>query len=316
MGVSRVPREARRELRARGIRIASRTVFKYSSAFARHGASTSVIAESEKAGTPESIVLFVVDDAEQRQSLGRSFCEAGYTARTVENGLDAIRSFCRQEPSLVYLDLRSGVLGGPDTTRILRTLEKDGRRVPILASTPADDGRRDIYFAAGIDRLLTLPLSRDTIRRALVDVAMDAARRSGAGTRSSEHSVATRRAASIDLEGALGRLGGDKSLLADLIQFFFEDAYGLLVAMHKAIDEQKWEDSRRAAHSLKGLASNFGAAKAVAALQAIESCDRTGESAETAETMKRLATVADEEALWLAAALGEYCALHGEQASR
>lgn len=275
-----------------------------------------MIAESEGAGTPESTVLFVVDDAEQGPSLARSLGDAGFTVRTVTNCLDAIRSFCCQRPSLVFLHLRTDVLGCQDTTRILRSLEKGGSRVPIFASTPAADSERDAYLAAGVDRLLGLPITRDTIRRALVDVAMDAARRSGSGKSWSASSAVPRRAASIDLEGALARLGGDKSLLGDLIQFFFEDAYGLLVAIHQAMAEQRWDDARRAAHSLKGLASNFGGAPAVAALQAMEVCDRSGESPETDATMRRLASVADEETLWLAAALGEYCGMHVQETSR
>ena len=34
----------------------------------------------------------------------------------------------------------------------------------------------------------------------------------------------------VQLDAALARLGGDETLLADLIQFFFEDAFGILAA--------------------------------------------------------------------------------------
>ncbi len=113
----------------------------------------------------------------------------------------------------------------------------------------------------------------------------------------------------------MGRLGGDESLLADLIQFFFEDAFGLLATMRQGIVDRRWDEARRAAHSLKGLSSNFGATPAVNALQAIETCDRGGETPTTESSMNEFAAEAEEEVLWLTAALAEYCARECEGAS-
>ena len=267
------------------------------------------------ARSPEPTVLVVADDVEHGEPLANSFGQAGYSAQLVLNRLEAIRAFPPSSRALFIWICARRVLGGPETVCILRSLEKNGRRVPILATTLAVDSERDSYLAAGVDRLLTPPLTRDDLRRALVDAAMDATRHPAIGKPPSEQSAARGGLRRSTWRAGAGAAGGDKSLLADLIQFFFEDAYGLIVAMHQAIAGQKWEEARRAAHSLKGLASNFGAAPAVAALQAIESCDRTGETGETGATMNRLAPVADEEALWLAAALGEYWAVHGQEAS-
>lgn len=250
-------------------------------------------------------VLVVADDAVRRQSIASGFSGAGFVAREAGNCLEAIRAVSRHRPDLVALDLHASVLAGAQTARILRSLEKHGRRVPILAAPPAAEREREGCLAAGVDRFLPLPSDRESLRKTMVELAMEATRRPGS-TSVTEDAAAGRRAAAIDLTGTLSRLGGDESLLADLTQFFFEDAFGLLVEMHQSIARESWDEARRAAHSLKGLASNFGAGPAVAALQAVEMCDRSAATAETAATMNQLASQADEEILWLAAALAEH----------
>ncbi len=264
-----------------------------------------MIHESPRAATVE--VLVVADHAARRQSMAIGFSGAGCIAREASNCLEAIRIFSHHRPDVVVLDLHEAVLAGAPTARILRSLEKRGRHVPIVAAPPPGERERDRYLAAGVDRLLPLPVDPSSLRKTMVELAMESMRRPSAQPLSEDASAA-RRANAIDLPGTRARLGGDESLLADLIQFFFEDAFGLLVAMHQGICREQWEEARRAAHSLKGLASNFGAGPAVAALQAIEMCDQSAEPTEMAALMNRLADEADEEILWLTAALAEHSA--------
>ena len=63
----------------------------------------------------------------------------------------------------------------------------------------------------------------------------------------------------FDKQAALKRLGGSMDLLKDMFQFFIEDAPVLLDTLDKSLAEEDTEEAYRAAHSLKGLASNFDA---------------------------------------------------------
>ena len=74
----------------------------------------------------------------------------------------------------------------------------------------------------------------------------------------------------VDREGALKRMGGDERLFQDMVQFFIEDAPGLLAEMETANRAGDADSVARAAHSLKGLAANFGATDAIAAAQTLE----------------------------------------------
>jgi HPt (histidine-containing phosphotransfer) domain-containing protein len=74
---------------------------------------------------------------------------------------------------------------------------------------------------------------------------------------------------------SLGRLGGSKELLRDIIGFFQEDAPEILGTIHKAIDGRDAEQLSRAAHSLKGLAANFSARSTVEAAARVEELGRS-----------------------------------------
>lgn len=63
----------------------------------------------------------------------------------------------------------------------------------------------------------------------------------------------------INLNAALSRMGHDQQLLADVASFFVEDAPPLVQQLRAHSAENLPEALARAAHTLKGLASNFDA---------------------------------------------------------
>ena len=92
----------------------------------------------------------------------------------------------------------------------------------------------------------------------------------------------------IDREGALARLGGDEGLLRDLIRFFLEDSPELLQCLRQNLDQENPAEVERAAHSLKGLAANFGAEQAVKAAFKLEQIGHSGKLADAPEALVKL----------------------------
>ena len=75
----------------------------------------------------------------------------------------------------------------------------------------------------------------------------------------------------LNLREAMHRLGGDEELLRELAEMFFEDAEALLGVVREGYaDPARSQEVRRAAHSLKGLSSNFGAQRTMTAAFAVE----------------------------------------------
>ncbi|MBX3437645.1 MAG: Hpt domain-containing protein, partial [Planctomycetaceae bacterium] len=78
----------------------------------------------------------------------------------------------------------------------------------------------------------------------------------------------------IDRESALQRLGGNEQLFGRMAQFFLSDSPHLVNQLRKGLQTRDAELVTRAAHSLKGLASNFDARMVVDAAQQLEDLGR------------------------------------------
>lgn len=79
---------------------------------------------------------------------------------------------------------------------------------------------------------------------------------------------------SLDRELALRLVGGNADLLREIAQLFLEDAPNLLGSAERAVRAGDAHALERAAHSLKGAVSNFGAACAYQAALDLEMIGR------------------------------------------
>jgi len=152
---------------------------------------------------------------------------------------------------------------------LVRGLAPQGSEFAIFVEGNATDASQ----IAGLDAVLPANCASAELRRILADVSTRSRQVPSPRCANDDESVPV-----VDMDAALGRMAGNHELLADLIRFFFEDAFELLAKLRSAITRQDREQACCLAHSLKGLTSNFSAARAVAALQAIETCDADGES--------------------------------------
>jgi len=80
----------------------------------------------------------------------------------------------------------------------------------------------------------------------------------------------------VNLSESLVRLGGDKSLLLELIDIFLEDAPELIAEITQAVEEGNATGFSGLAHRLKGLAANFSAHQCSTAAWELEKQGRGG----------------------------------------
>ncbi len=79
----------------------------------------------------------------------------------------------------------------------------------------------------------------------------------------------------FDADAALRRLDGDVELFGTLIAIFQEDSAALLSELSTGFDTNNLPQMERAAHSLKGLACNFNAHRAMQVAASVEEMART-----------------------------------------
>jgi HPt (histidine-containing phosphotransfer) domain-containing protein len=89
-------------------------------------------------------------------------------------------------------------------------------------------------------------------------------------------------------------MGNDHALFQELVGLLRADAPPLLAALHSAHRDGDTPRLQRAAHTLKGLAANFDAERAVAAAADVEKLAKTGQSAGLPAAIARLEESLDE----------------------
>src|SRR5262245_27970883 len=106
-----------------------------------------------------------------------------------------------------------------------------------------------------------------------------------------------------DYVGSLRRMGDDRGLFQEMVELLRADAPPLLAAVRAAQHEGDAANMQRAAHTLKGLASNFGAPRAITAATALEKMAKAQQSDGMPAAIQELEESLDELIAALAPAL-------------
>ncbi|MBC7851887.1 MAG: Hpt domain-containing protein [Pirellulaceae bacterium] len=108
----------------------------------------------------------------------------------------------------------------------------------------------------------------------------------------------------FDHLGSLHRMGDDEQLFEDMAGFLRDDAPARLQEIRSGLMESNYPRVKYAAHTLKGLISNFGAARAVSAVNKLEHLLQQRKPAEDLDAaFADLQSAVDE----LQAALSPFC---------
>ena len=84
------------------------------------------------------------------------------------------------------------------------------------------------------------------------------------------NAIHSRTTLGFDLDGALERLGGDEGFLTEVGQLFVDCSPAMVNDIRVALARSDGATAQRAAHTLKGSVSNFGALALVELLQKLE----------------------------------------------
>ena len=202
----------------------------------------------------------------------------GYLADVVDNGRRALEALARTHYDVVFMDCQMPELDGYETTHDLRAIEGDSRHTWIIAMTANSlEGDREKCLQAGMDDYVSKPVKPETLQAAINRFA---------GLRAVEqenrevgfdrgHRILSDRSPSFrDLEG--GKV--EESILGklDSLTSFVDNTPKVIAEARDALARKMSPLVERAAHTLKGSCSNFGAERMRAACQALELIARDG----------------------------------------
>jgi PAS domain S-box-containing protein len=226
-------------------------------------------------------ILLAEDNAMNQKVALRLLEQLGYGADVANNGLEAIEALERQPYDVVLMDVQMPELDGLDATRQICERWPEETRPHIVAMTanalPED---REACFAAGMNDYVAKPIRAEELVAALKRVRPlpDA---DGAAT-----GVAY---VSLD-DGALANLrglGGDE-FLGEVIDAFLADAPELIATLRGSLEEQRSEELRRAAHTLKSNGATLGAEQFAELCRTLEQRAKDGELDDASKLVDRI----------------------------
>ena len=165
-------------------------------------------------------------------------------------------------------------LDGYAATRELRISEGSTRRKWIIAMTANSlEGDREKCLAAGMDDYLSKPIKPEALAAALCRYAQR--RRT---SEMAKPAALTGGIVDAQILAGFREMGADRggSLLGSLIETFLENTPQVIAAAREALAGRVSAELERAAHTLKGSSSNFGAERMGAACAELERAAHDG----------------------------------------
>jgi PAS domain S-box-containing protein len=210
-------------------------------------------------------ILVAEDNLVNQRVVVEMLQRLGHSVVVVGSGAEAVRVSAQEKFDLAFMDVQMPDLNGLEATAAIRAREaRTGGHLPVVGLTAhAMKGDREQCLRAGMDRYLAKPVEGRRLRQAVEELA-------GGGR---AHSPA---AAPFDLTSLRERTGGDDALLRELAALFRGESGRLLAQARAALEAGSGEELLRAAHTLKGAATNFQAVEVVRAARRLEALGRTG----------------------------------------
>jgi len=113
--------------------------------------------------------VLVVDDNPVNQKVAVKMLEKlGCRVDLAASGMEALAAVCRHQYPLVFMDCQMPDLDGLETTRLIRSQEKPGEHLPVIAMTAnAMEGDRETCLAAGMDDFISKPIISSELKKIL-----------------------------------------------------------------------------------------------------------------------------------------------------
>jgi CheY-like chemotaxis protein/HPt (histidine-containing phosphotransfer) domain-containing protein len=242
--------------------------------------------------------LLLVEDNSINQKLALAVLQkAGYSADTVDTGLDAVTRAKAHAYSAILMDVQMPVMDGLEATRLIREWEKeeDRERIPIIAMTAhAMQGDRERCLEAGMDDYITKPLQPRVLFSALNRWLQDESDEHEAGQEIEDYSSGSESisfamddglfgetsdtplddkapargqpeivppdGSPIDIETAIARFDDDGDFVMSIINEFRETLPEKLQEIRQSLQARDSNTLCRQAHNLKGVSLNVCAA--------------------------------------------------------
>ncbi len=228
--------------------------------------------------------ILLAEDNEINQQVATELLEqAGMVVTVANNGKKAVEMVNEFEFDLVFMDVQMPVMNGLEATIAIRNIPQF-KDLPIVAMTAqAMAGDREECLEAGMDDYVTKPIDTKELFSALVkwiepgerEVAVKEALPETAG-KTEDNAVPELEG--IDTKAGLVRIGGSEKLYKDLLIKFHGSNLDVSDEIRKAFGNGEYDEIRKTAHSIKGVAGLISANDLFESARDLEESIRQGDT--------------------------------------
>ncbi|MBF0474948.1 MAG: response regulator, partial [Deltaproteobacteria bacterium] len=225
------------------------------------GAGKGKLDTSRLSGIQGAHILLVEDNVLNQQVASELLEAAGLRVTTAGNGRDGVDAVLAGSYDLVLMDIQMPEMDGLEATRLIRTHERL-QCLPIVAMTAhAMAGDREKSLQAGMNDHITKPIDPDELYATLVRWVQPGEREcSLAPVRKVEEApVALPELPDVDVADGLRKVAGNTRVYLKVLKGFYSDYQNAGGSIRAALEANRFDEARRAAHTIKGVAGNIGA---------------------------------------------------------
>jgi two-component system, sensor histidine kinase and response regulator len=214
--------------------------------------------------------LLLVEDGEANQRLARAMLQKwGHSVEIAQNGREAVEMWQREPFDLILMDVQMPEMDGFEATRLIRQQEEGtDRHIPIVAMTArAMKGDREHCLESGMDGYVSKPVRKRELYLAIAHFFVNEATRpadapeipvSPADIGFAPTASSGANSPAIDWHKALKNVDNDEEILQAVMEASRNELPELLEKLERAVDEDRPEEVRRHAHTIKASGRTFG----------------------------------------------------------
>ena len=217
--------------------------------------------------------ILLVEDNQMNQELAVSLLNSvGLTAMVAENGKQAIEKLAEKAFDLVLMDIQMPVMDGFTATKLIRSMDDEYfKKLPILAmSARAFQKDKDECLKVGMNSYIVKPIDPPLLYEELakfLQIAGEAPQQettiqllppSQPDSEESAFVMQFQKVRNFDATTGLYHANNSMSLYLKIVQGFVRDYGKCSIELRKMLEENRFEESARMVHTIKGLCGTIG----------------------------------------------------------
>lgn len=244
-----------------------------------------ILSDPKEWNSLQGVSILLVEDNEINLQVAREIMEEQNIIVTVaRNGREAVQLVREMEFDVVLMDIQMPEMDGLEATTIIRC-DHPLSDLPIIAMT-ADVvvDRIQAYLTVGMNDSIFKPIDIEQMFSTLQkwvkpqSIHLKRLKNKGSYHVKDENDVIIPQLPSINIEGGLARVSGNKKLYRKLLLQFLENYEKTAEIFQKTLQDGEYSLVKMNLHTLKGVAGTIGADDLYHEIQKMESCINEGQT--------------------------------------